>query len=482
MGSIVTLHSDLSHIAARPVLPRLSENTTSISVIGLGYVGAVSCGCLSALGHTVVGVDLDARKTASIQSGRSPIHEAHLDELLSAGIADRLLTVTSDIEAAILSTEVTFVSVGTPSRDDGGCDTRNVIAVAEAIGRALSRKDGYHAVVLRCSIPPGTTAGPFRDAIERASGKRAGHDFGLAFCPEFMREGVAVEDFREPAKTVIGASDDRVRALVARIFAPVDAQPIFTSIETAETVKYVDNVWHALKVCFGNEVGRLASALSVDGGEVMDVFCKDTKLNISPTYLRPGFAYGGSCLPKEVRAVMGLAKGAGLDLPLIGNIAASNERHIDDAVERIIATGARTVGILGLTFKPGTDDLRESPTLALLRRLEDAGIRVVAHDPIICPRVFRARASTQVLYPDLSGVTLRRTVNDVVRETDILVMTQQAPEYGVECARKRRPVINLANWTNAVQRADHVAAEDCEPVALYRKPARLKLRRVDATR
>jgi GDP-mannose 6-dehydrogenase len=451
MGSIVTVVSDFTQIAARPVLPRLSDGTTSISVIGLGYVGAVSCGCLSALGHTVVGVDLDPRKRAAIEAGRSPIHEAHLDDLLSAGIAEQLLSVTSDTEAAILETDVTFVSVGTPSRSDGTCETRNVLAVAEAIGRALARKDRYHAVVLRCSIPPGTTAGPFLDIIERVSGKRVGHDFGLAFCPEFMREGVAVEDFREPAKTVIGASDDRVRDIVARIFAPVDAHPVYTSIETAEMVKYVDNVWHALKVCFGNEVGRLASALRVDGGEVMDVFCKDTKLNISPTYLRPGFAYGGSCLPKEVRSVMGLAQNAGLDLPLIGNIAASNDRHIEDAVERIVASGAHTVGVLGLTFKPGTDDLRESPTLTLIDRLEALGLRVVAHDPIICPRVFRPREMTDVLYPDLAGKDLRRSVGDVVAEADLLVLTQQTVDYRMETARARVPVIDLSGSAKPVR-------------------------------
>ena len=440
----MTAFTDLSQISAHPVLPRLADHTTSISVIGLGYVGAVSCGCLTALGHRVVGVDLDPRKTAAIAAGRSPIHEAGLDDLLGAGLAEGRLDVTDDTEAAILATDVTFVSVGTPSREDGSCDTRSVIAVAEAIGRAIARKDGYHAVVLRCSIPPGTTAGPFLEAIERTSGKRVSEDFGLAFCPEFMREGVAVEDFREPAKTVIGASDDRVRDIVARIFAPVDANPIFTSIETAELVKYVDNVWHALKVCFGNEVGRLASALRVDGGEVMDVFCKDVKLNISPTYLRPGFAYGGSCLPKEVRSVTGLAARAGLDLPLIGNIAASNERHIDDAVARIVATGARTVGVLGLTFKAGTDDLRESPTLALIDRLRAQGIRVVAHDPIICARVFRPRAATGALYPELEGMDLRRTVADVVRDAEVLVMTQKAPDYRKEGARGRRPVIDLA--------------------------------------
>jgi GDP-mannose 6-dehydrogenase len=440
----VNAFTDLTQHTALPVLPRRADQTTSISVIGLGYVGAVSCGCLTALGHRIVGVDLDPRKTAAIAEGRSPIHEDRLDDLLSAGIAEGRLAVTGDTVAAVLDTNVTFVSVGTPSREDGTCDTTSVIAVAEAIGRALALKDGYHAVVLRCSIPPGTTAGPFLQALERASGKRAGTDFGLAFCPEFMREGVAVEDFREPAKTVIGASDDRVRDILARIFAPVDPNPVFTSIETAELVKYVDNVWHALKVCFGNEVGRLASALRVDGGEVMDVFCKDVKLNISPTYLRPGFAYGGSCLPKEVRSVMGLAKGAGLDLPLIGNIAASNERHIDDAVERVVATGARSVGVLGLTFKPGTDDLRESPTLALIDRLRARGIRIVAHDPIICARLFRPRAATPALYPELEGIDLRRTVADVVRDTEVLVMTQKAPDYRREGARGRRPVIDLA--------------------------------------
>jgi GDP-mannose 6-dehydrogenase len=444
MGRNVTLFTDLSQAPSHPVLPRLYAETTSISVIGLGYVGAVSCGCLTDLGHSVVGVDLDPGKRAAIEAGRSPIHEDGLDDLLLAGMTEGRLAVTSDTEAAVLGTEVTFVSVGTPSRDDGSCDLRNVIAVAEAIGRALARKDGYHAVVLRCSIPPGTTAGPFLAAIERVSGKRMGDDFGLAFCPEFMREGVAVEDFREPAKTVIGASDARVRDIVARIFAPVDAHPVFTSIETAEMVKYVDNVWHALKVCFGNEVGRLASALRVDGGEVMEVFCKDTKLNISSAYLRPGFAYGGSCLPKEVRSVVGLARGAGLDLPLITNIGASNERHIDDAVERIVATGARAVGILGLTFKAGTDDLRESPALTLISRLEERGIRVVAHDPIICARIFRPREATQSPYPELRGIDLRRTIDDVVRDTEVLVMTQHAREYRVECARPRRPVIHLA--------------------------------------
>lgn len=446
MGSNVTVLTDVSHAASHPVLPRLAGDSTSISVIGLGYVGAVSCGCLSALGHVVVGVDLDPRKTAAIRAGRSPIHEAGLDDLLQSAVAERRLTVTGDIEAAILGTDVTFVSVGTPSRDDGSCDLGNVIAVAGAIGRALVRKDRYHAVVLRCSIPPGTTAGPFLAEIERVSGKRLGQDFGLAFCPEFMREGVAVEDFRDPAKTVIGASDARVRDVVARIFAPVDAQPVFTSIETAEMVKYVDNVWHALKVCFGNEVGRLASALRVDGSAVMDVFCKDTKLNISPAYLRPGFAYGGSCLPKEVRSVAGLARKAGLDLPLIANIGASNDRHIDDAVERIVATGARAVGVLGLTFKAGTDDLRESPTLTLIGRLEAQGIRIVAHDPIICARVFRPREATTSLYPELDGLDLRRAVGDVVRDVEVLVMTQHAPEYRLACARSRRPVLDLAAW------------------------------------
>lgn len=435
--------NDLSRTVSVPVLPRAAEDTTSISVIGLGYVGAVSCGCLSALGHRVVGVDLDPVKTASIEAGRSPIHEDGLDDLLTDGIQSKRLSVTRDTEAAVAATDVTFVSVGTPSRADGTCDLSAVTAVAEAIGRALAKKDRYHSVVLRCSIPPGTTGGPFLSAIERVSGKRVARDFGLAFCPEFMREGVAVEDFREPPKTVIGASDDRVRDAVAKIFAPVDTSPIFTSIETAEMVKYVDNVWHALKVCFGNEVGRLAASMGVDGTEVMDVFCQDVKLNISPYYLRPGFAYGGSCLPKEVRAVNGLAKAANLDLPLIGHIAPSNERHIDAAVERIQATGATRVGILGLTFKPGTDDLRESPTLALVERLEALGVEIVAHDPIICPRVFRPKAETAALYPDLAGMDLRRSACDVAAETEVLVMTQRAPEYLVEQARGARPVIDL---------------------------------------
>ncbi|TCP44212.1 nucleotide sugar dehydrogenase [Rhodovulum marinum] len=434
--------------ASAALVPVLHEARPAISVIGLGYVGAVSCGCLTDLGHRVIGVDLDAAKAASVAAGRAPMHEAGLDDLLGTALDKGILSTSTEVEAAVLATDVTFVSVGTPSRADGRCDLTNVVAVAESIGAALARKAGYHAVVMRCSIPPGTTMGAFAQRLEAVSGKRAGRDFGIAFCPEFMREGEAVADFRTPPKTVIGATDDRVAGIVAGIFAPVDSRPLHCSIEIAEMVKYVDNVWHATKVCFGNEVGRLAAAHGVDGGDVMGIFCEDRKLNISPAYLRPGFAYGGSCLPKEVRAVCGLARAAGLDLPLIGHVAASNEAHIDAVVERVRATGARRVGVLGLTFKPGTDDLRESPALALIARLRAAGVEVVCHDPVLSPRLFRPAtpaeaAAKRAAYPALDGLDLRGSVSGVLDGCDAVVLTQNAPEYRAALAGCAPRVIDV---------------------------------------
>jgi GDP-mannose 6-dehydrogenase len=366
-----------------PFVPVVIAEKPAISVIGLGYVGAVSCGCLAALGHRVIGVDIDAGKVAAIAAGKAPIHEAGLDELLAQGLAQGRIDATADLAAAVAGTDVTFVSVGTPTAEDGGCNTRHIAAAAEAIGLALRDKAGFHIVVLRCSVPPGTTHGLMAQRIEALSGKALGTDFGIAFVPEFLREGVAVEDFHAPARTVIGASDERTSATVARIFAPVDPEPLLTGIETAELVKYVDNVWHAAKVCFANEVGRLSKAVGVDGRRVMDIFVRDTKLNLSPYYLKPGFAYGGSCLPKEVRAVSHLAGQHGIRLPLVESLGRSNAEQIETALRMVRATGARRVAVLGLAFKPGTDDLRESPILEVMAALMDEGVALAAHDRVL---------------------------------------------------------------------------------------------------
>lgn len=355
----------------------------SISVIGLGYVGAVSTACLASLGHCVVGADIDAGKVEAIAAGTSPIHENELGDLLEDGVDQNLISATTDIAAAVKGTDITFVSVGTPTAEDGGCDNRAIVGAARAIGEALRNKDSFHIVVMRCSIPPGTTNQIMVPQIEAASGKTAGKDFGVCFNPEFLREGTAVADFRKPPKTVIGCSDALTAEKIAALYSPVDDNPIVSTIEVAEMVKYADNVWHATKVCFANEIGRICKPLGVDSHNVMDIFVQDTKLNLSPYYLKPGFAFGGSCLPKEVRAVRHLAQQLGVKAPLVDSLIPSNEAQILATLEALRATGAKRIGFLGLAFKPGTDDLRESPILEVIDEVLSEGCTVAAYDTAI---------------------------------------------------------------------------------------------------
>ncbi|MCH2163286.1 MAG: nucleotide sugar dehydrogenase [Marinovum sp.] len=433
----MTQYKEVDVANARPISLYDVSSKPAISVVGLGYVGAVSTACLSSLGHRVIGVDIDQSKVEDIAAGRSPIHEKDLGRLLTEGVEKGLISATDDLAYAVRNTDATFVSVGTPTAADGGCDYRFIEAAAKSMGVGLRQKKGFHVFVMRCSIPPGTTMKVMTPILEKTSGKRLGEDFGVAFNPEFLREGVAVDDFYAPPKTVIGATCDRTGNILRQICLPVDAEPIMTTIENAEMVKYVDNVWHATKVCFGNEVGRLAKAFGIDSHAVMDIFVQDTKLNLSPYYLKPGFAYGGSCLPKEVRAVAHLAEEAGVSLPMIANLSASNRAQIDEAVDMAVATGARTVGVLGLAFKPGTDDLRESPILEVIAELRDRGIKVVAHDPAITKEtaiesqlgyVKYASPGLAALATELRGMLVEtgKTVSDMA---DTLIVTQKNDTY-----------------------------------------------------
>ncbi len=281
-------------VPARRPAPDRNVEKPAISVVGLGYVGAVSMACLSHLGFRMVGVDIAANKVDLINSGRSPIVENRLEDLLGEGVEGGLIAATDNLVTAVLQTDVTMISVGTPTANDGSCDLTFVRKASQEIGQAIAMKSSYHAVVLRCSVPPGTTLDVVAPEIEKASGKKLGPDFGVCFNPEFLREGVAVADFFAPPKTVVGASDDRAASTVSGIYEAVDKRVIFTSIAAAEMVKYVDNVWHATKVAFGNEVGRICKALDIDSHDVMDIFVQDKKLNLSPYYLKPGFAFGGS--------------------------------------------------------------------------------------------------------------------------------------------------------------------------------------------
>jgi GDP-mannose 6-dehydrogenase len=325
---------------------------------------------------------------------------------------------------------------------------------ARGIGRALALKQDYHVVVLRCSVPPGTTLGIVGPEIEQASGKRLGTDFGVCFNPEFLREGVAVADFYAPPKTVIGASDGRAQSVVAAICGAIDDNVLFTSIAAAELVKYADNVWHATKVAFANEIGRLSKSLGIDSHEVMGIFCKDQKLNLSPYYLKPGFAYGGSCLPKEVRAVAHIAGERGLDLPLVRSLPDTNRRQIEAAADLLADHGDKRIGFLGLAFKPRTDDLRESPTLELMAILDARGVHLSAYDPNLR---FNGNLADQIAYVrhacpsqarllDRLESLIERDLSKLLATCDVLVVSHATDEFR-QAVRERRPgthVLDLA--------------------------------------
>ncbi len=446
------LNAAINSNAATPLAPlHIVGEKPSISIVGLGYVGAVSTACLSSLGHRIVGVDLDETKIAQIGEGKAPIHEANLEKLLSEGVDAQLITTTNDLVDAVADTDVTFVSVGTPTSEDGGCDYRFIESAARSIGEGIALKSDFHVVVMRCSIPPGTTMRVMTPIIEEYSGKKLGDGFGVCFNPEFLREGVAVADFYAPPKTVIGATCEKSADILKSVYSPVDDTPIITSIETAEMVKYVDNVWHAAKVCFANEVGRLCKPLNVDSHDVMDVFVQDTKLNLSPYYLKPGFAYGGSCLPKEVRAVTHIAKGLGVSLPMIENLDVSNKAHIDAATQMAEATQAKTVAVLGLAFKPGTDDLRESPILEVIADLHAKGIKVQIHDPAITTQTPLAG---QLAYVQHGSSGLRdvapalpemicENIEGAVQNADAILVTQKNKAYATAAKESTLPVIDL---------------------------------------
>ncbi len=415
----------------------LATGRPGISVIGLGYVGAVSMACLSHLGFRMVGVDVSFEKVRAIKEGRSPIVEARLGELLAEGVAQGRIDATQNLIAAVLETDVTFMSVGTPTAKDGGCDFTYVRQASRAIGQALALKSSRHVVVLRCSVPPGTTLDVVVPEIEAASGKKLGRDFGVCFNPEFLREGVAVADFFSPPKTVVGTSDPQTAADVANIYKAIEDRVLFTSIEAAEMVKYADNVWHATKVAFGNEIGRLCKSLGIDSHDVMDIFVEDKKLNLSAYYLKPGFAFGGSCLPKEVRAVSHIAKAQGVSVPLVDSLMASNDEHVREAVRLLEPFKGKRIGFLGVTFKPGTDDLRESPTLALMARLMARGDTLAAYDPNLD---FGPLLKGQMDYvkhacadqADLMDALESLVVNDVetlIANSDVVVVSHATPVF-----------------------------------------------------
>ena len=411
----------------------------NVSVFGLGYVGSVSAASFAADGHSVVGVDVNPDKVASLNEGRSPIVEKGLDELIRDNAANGRLRATTSSAEAVNDTELSLICVGTPSRKNGSLDLRYLARVAEQIGEALRAKDSYHIVCVRSTVLPGTTHDVVIPAIERTSGKNYGTGFGVTVNPEFLREGTAIYDFRNPPLTLVGhnyrSDADPTQALYANVQAPM----VTTTIRTAEMIKYASNTWHALKVTFANEVGNLCKRLKIDSHEVMDIFCRDEKLNLSSYYLKPGFAFGGSCLPKDVRAMQYRAKEVDLEMPVIQSILTSNQLQIRHALDEIVETGKKRVGLLGFSFKAGTDDLRESPIVILAEALLGKGCQLCIYDRnVSLARLVGANKDyINKQIPHLSSL-LCDTIQDVIDKSDVIVIGNQSPEFA-DAVRATRP-------------------------------------------
>jgi GDP-mannose 6-dehydrogenase len=401
-----------------------------ISIFGLGYVGAVSAGCLAHEGHEVTGVDPVRTKVDLINGGKSPIIEAEIEEIIGAAVRSGKLNATTDQDEAIRETELSFVCVGTPSQANGNLDLTYIRRVCELIGEALKEKPSRHTIVIRSTILPGTMRHLIIPVLEEHSGKKAGVDFGVCNNPEFLREGSAVSDFSSPPKTVIGELDRESGDMLASLYAHLDAPLIRTEIETAEMIKYVDNCWHALKIGFANEIGNVCKSLSIDSHAVMKIFCQDKKLNISPAYLMPGFAFGGSCLPKDLRALTYKAKMHDLELPIMGSILRSNELQIARGLRLIMEAGHKRIGVLGFSFKEGTDDLRESPMIEIIERLIGKGhdVRIFDKNVNLAKLVGANRDFILNHVPHISRL-MAMSVGEVLEHGETVVIGNKDPNF-----------------------------------------------------
>lgn len=428
-----------------------------LSIFGLGYVGCVSSACFSDAGHDVTGVDTNPLKVEIINEGRSPIVETGVEDLIGRGVKEKRLRATTDPFEAVLDSDLSFVCVGTPGRANGCLDLSYVKGACKQIGTALERKKRFHVVAIRSTMLPGTIEDTVVPTLEVYSGKTAGRDFGVAINPEFLREGTAIADFYHPPFTLIGSDDEESAGLLERLYAHLDA-PLFTiGVKEAEMVKYVCNCFHALKVSFANEIGVLCKAFGIDGHRVMEVFCKDTKLNLSPYYLRPGFAFGGSCLPKDLRAVTYRAKSNDVEVPVLDAILASNRRHIERAVEMVLRTGKKRIGVLGLSFKAGTDDLRESPVVTLIETLIGKGLTVTIFDrEVELASLFGANKEyIEREIPHISSL-MRRRLDEVIEQSEVIVVTKSSEEYRAALERGNHSCVII----DLVRIVDHKLSDD----------------------
>jgi len=429
-----------------------------ISIFGLGYVGAVSLACLSRDGHDVVGVDIEPAKLELIKSGKTPVVEEGMVELMAQVAASGHVSVTTDAVQAVLATEISLVCVGTPSAANGSQDQGAVLRLAEQIGLALKQKSEPHVVVFRSTLVPGTVEDVLRPIIERASGKQDGVDFFLCFQPEFLREGSSIRDYDKPPFTIVGANHDYPAERLQALFGHLPCKFLKTSVRAAEMMKYCCNNFHALKITFANETARLCGALGVDAFEVMDLVCQDTQLNISKAYLKPGFAFGGSCLPKDLRATSYLAKVHDLELPMLSGILPSNRQHLDLALDKLLAMGKRKIGFIGLSFKTGTDDLRESPLVTLAEQLIGKGMQLAIYDPEVhlASLLGANRSFVQKHLPHI-GEMLKAELADVVAESEVLVMGLSGAEIARQVAALARPEQQVLDLVMLPNKADFKA-------------------------
>ena len=417
-----------------------------ISIFGMGYVGCVSAACLADEGHEVLGVDIHPAKVSMLNEGSSPIVEPGLDDLILRASKAGRLRACSDASEAVSEADLAFVCIQTPSAANGSLDLYFVLRVAEEIGAALQTRLDFCVVVFRSTMLPTTMERLVLPALERASGKKAGVDFGVAYHPEFLREGSAIADYRQPSRTVIGSTDARSADRLASLYAHLDAPVVRCDLRTAELVKYADNAFHALKVAFSNEIGALCRATAIDSHALMKIFCQDLKLNLSPTYLRPGYAFGGSCLPKDLRALSYLARSMDLHVPVLEAALSSNAAHKQRALSMVLCQGRRDIGVLGLSFKAGTDDLRESPTVELVEQLVGKGYRVRIYDPdVSLSHLMGAnKAYVQRELPHIASL-LVADLASLLADSDVIIASKHSAEYAgvLEQLRSDQTVVDL---------------------------------------
>lgn len=417
-----------------------------ISVFGMGYVGCVLAAGLASLGNNVTGVDVNSEKVEIIKKGKSPVIEKELDNYIKKLVGEKKIEATTNAKEAVLNSDVSFICVGTPSKEDGSLDLEHTKKVCEDIGKALKSKNSFHVVVFKSTMFPGSVENLLIPIIEKHSGKKAAKDFGICHNPEFLREGSAIDDFFNPPATVIGCFDEKSGKIVEDLFKDIKAPVVKTTIKIAEMIKYVNNSFHGLKVAFANEIGSICKKNKIDSHELMRIFCMDKKLNISTSYLKPGVPFGGSCLTKDLSALVSEAKKEGLNVPLLDAVKKSNENHISVCADMILSTNKKRIGILGLSFKEGTDDLRSSVMIAIIKKLKDKGLSIRIYDKnVLSSQKFGAnKRIIEEEFPWLAGLFCP-TIEETVNNSEVIVIKNRDEEFKkiADLIKEEQTVIDL---------------------------------------